>query len=85
MGWVGLLCSGGGTTLCTVLYLYGGFAGDVGHQEVHGDILTVHMSIHPVLDVSWHLVSVQVVEVLERKEASVTQHQNQQAVETTSR
>ena len=49
------------------MYLYGGFAGDVSHQEVHGNVLAVHVSVHPVLDVSRHLVSVQIVEVLEKK------------------
>lgn len=46
-------------------YLYGGFACDVCNQEVHGNIFTVHVSVHPVLDVSWHLVCIQIVEVLE--------------------
>lgn len=49
------------------MYLYGGFASDVSHQEVHGNIFTVHVSVHPVLDVSGHLVCVQIVEVLKKK------------------
>ena len=47
-------------------HLDGGFAGDVGNQEVHGDVFTVHVCVHPVLDVSRHLVRVQIVEVLRR-------------------
>lgn len=50
------------------MYLYGGFACDVCNQEVHGNIFTVHVSVHPVLDVSWHLVCIQIVEVLEWKQ-----------------
>lgn len=49
------------------MYLYGGFACDVCDQEVHGDVLAVHMSVHPVLNVSGHLVRVQIIEVLEEK------------------
>ena len=45
-------------------YLDRGFAGDVGDQEVHCDVFAVHVSVHPVLDVSWHLICVEVVEVL---------------------
>lgn len=48
--------------------LDGGFACDVGHKEVHGDVLAVHVSVHPVLDVPGHLVCVQIVEVLECRE-----------------
>lgn len=50
------------------MYLYGGFACDVCHQEVHGDVLAVHMSVHPVLNVPGHLVRVQIIEVLEQKQ-----------------
>lgn len=50
------------------MYLYGGFACDVCDQEVHGYIFTVHVSVHPVLDVSRHLVSIQIVEVLQQKQ-----------------
>lgn len=50
------------------MYLYGGFACDVCDQEVHGDVLAVHMSVHPVLNVSGHLVRVQIIEVLEQKQ-----------------
>lgn len=51
-----------------LMYLYGRFACDVCNQEVHGNIFTVHVSIHPILDVSWHLVRVQIVEILEWKD-----------------
>lgn len=50
------------------MYLYGGFACDVCDQEVHGNVLAVHMSVHPVLNVSGHLVRVQIIEVLEQKQ-----------------
>lgn len=46
------------------IYLYRSFPRDVGHQEVHGDVLAVHMSIHPVLNVARHLVRVQIIKVL---------------------
>lgn len=51
-----------------LMYLYGGFSCDVCNQEVHGDVLTVHMSIHPVLNVSRHLIGVQIIKVLEQKQ-----------------
>jgi hypothetical protein len=50
--------------VCVSPHLYWGFARDVGNQEVHGDIFTVHVCVHPILDVSRHLVRVQIVEVL---------------------
>lgn len=51
-----------------LMYLYGGFSCDVCNQEVHGDVLTVHMSIHPVLNVSRHLIRVQIIKVLKQKQ-----------------
>lgn len=48
-------------------YLYRRFPRDVGHQEVHSDVLAVHMSIHPVLNVTRHLVRVQIIKVLQDK------------------
>ena len=45
--------------------LDGWFAGDVGHQEVHGDILTVDVLVHHVPDGHGHHVGVQVGVVLQ--------------------
>lgn len=55
-------------------YLYWGFASDVGHKEIHGNIFTVHMSIHPVLNVSGHFICVEIVEVLKRKNKLMSKH-----------
>ena len=41
-----------------VSYLDDSFPCDVSHQEIHGNVFTVHMSIHPVLDVPRHLVGI---------------------------
>lgn len=40
------------------------FAGYVGDQKVHGDILAVHVLVHPVLDAAGHRVGVHVAPVL---------------------
>lgn len=45
-------------------YLDDSFPRDVSHQKIHGDVFTVHMSIHPALDVPRHFVGVQVVKIL---------------------
>lgn len=45
-------------------YLDDSFPCDIGHQKIHGNIFTVHVSIHPVLDVSRHFVGVQVIKIL---------------------
>lgn len=45
-------------------YLDDSFPRDIGHQEIHGNIFTVHVSIHPVLDVPRHFVGIQVIKVL---------------------
>lgn len=45
-------------------YLNDSFPCNVGHQEIHGNIFTVHVSIHPVLDVPRHFVGIQVIKIL---------------------
>ena len=49
-------------------YLDGRLAGDVGHQEVHGDVLTVHVVVDPVLDTFRQGVRIAVVPVLKQNE-----------------
>ena len=39
-------------------------AGDVGNEEVEGDVLAVHVIVNPRLDVAWHCVRVQIVVIL---------------------
>ena len=41
----------------------GSFAGDVGHQEIHGDVLAVHVVVDPRFDVARHRRRVDVVVV----------------------
>ena len=43
----------------------GSLAGDVGDEEVHGDVFTVHVVIHPLPDIAWHVVSIQITVILE--------------------
>ena len=43
------------------------FPRDVGDEEVHGQILAVHVVVHPCLDVVGHLVGVQEAEILLEK------------------
>ena len=61
--------------------LDGRFAGDVGHQEVHGDVLTVDVLVHHVPDGHGHHVRVQVGVVLQaprgQSETQKTPHTNQ--------
>lgn len=45
-----------------------GLAGDVRHQEVHGDVLTVDILIHYVADGLGHHVRVQVRIVLQQRQ-----------------
>lgn len=54
-------------------YLDDSFPCDVSHQEIHGNVFTVHMSIHPVLDVPRHLVGIQVVKILPGETKEETQ------------
>ena len=48
-------------------YLDDSFSRDVSYQEVHGNVFTVHMSIHPVLDIPRHFVGIQVIKILSGK------------------
>lgn len=48
-------------------YLDDSFPCDVGYQEVHGNVFTVHVCIHPVLDISGHFIGIQVVKILSGK------------------
>lgn len=45
-------------------YLDDSFPRDISHQEIHGNVFTVHMSVHPVLDVPRHFVGIQVIKIL---------------------
>ncbi len=45
--------------------LDGDFAGDVVDEEVHGDVLAVHVLVHHLLDVAWLRVRVHVAVVLQ--------------------
>jgi len=55
-------------------YLYGWIVCDVGHQEVHGNVLAVHVLIHPILNVSRHGMCVHVAPVLVMEGSSGKNH-----------
>lgn len=54
-----------GRTAYSATDLDGRFAGDVGDQEVHGDVLTVYVLVHHVPDGLGHHVGVQIGVVLQ--------------------
>lgn len=51
----------------SVTDLDGWFAGDVRHQEVHGDVLAVYVLVHHVPDGLRHHVGVQIGVILQKK------------------
>lgn len=51
-----------------VIYLDGRFARDMGNQEIHGNIFTIHVLIYFVSDNLWHPVKVQICKVLYKGE-----------------
>lgn len=58
------------------MYLNGRFVGDVRHEEIHGDILAIHVLIHPVFDVIRHVRGVQIVVVFVYKSRPSENHRN---------
>lgn len=46
------------------LYLYRSFIGYVGDEEIHRNVLTIHVIVHPFFDVARHGGGVHVTPVL---------------------
>ena len=47
--------------MCVCMHLEGWQTSIVADEEVHGDVLTVEVVVHPLPDLSRHLICVQVV------------------------
>ena len=70
---------------CFVTDLDGWFAGDVGDQEVHGDVLTVYVLVHHVPDGLGHDVGVQIGVVLGKQPHRRTREWKMQKIYTFGR